>query len=263
MNLEFFDSHCHLEGIYRYLKLPYTFSVSSFVDYWPKEFAGCINVPLYDLGSFDKIMEQGHPKIFSAIGLHPLQAHQYNEDYEQSLKIHLEHPKVRALGEIGLDYYKGKDTADIQKKVFIKQLKIAQDFKLPIVIHSRKASHDTFKILKEYVPADHKIHIHCFSENIKYANLIMDHFKNAYFGFTGKLTYIQCEEVRESCKGIPLNRILAETDSPYMVPVSSKAKLTSPSFIPLIIEKIAELHKVDLKKAYLEIRNNNREMYNI
>ena len=206
-------------------------------------------------------INQGNPQIYGALGIHPHNANMYNDDMEECLKEHLKNPRVIALGEIGLDYHYNNSPQDIQKAVFERQCKLAVQLNMPIVIHTREAEQDTYEILEKAVPKDHKIHIHCYTDSWWLPEKVLPQWTNAYFGFTGVLTFKNSKVVQEVCSKIPLNRILSETDGPFMAPIPYRGKASNPGYIPFIVKKIAELHNADVKEAAAIIRQNCRDFY--
>lgn len=219
-------------------------------------------------------------KIVFSFGIHPHQANLYDENMEKRIIENMQAcgPLAVALGECGLDYYKNHSEPEAQRMAFIRQLKVAVSLKKPIVIHTREAEKDTLHLLKTHVPQDHKIHIHCFTDSAAFAKPVMAHFPNAYFGFTGVLTYDSAVNVQELVKNtIPLNRILLETDGPYMPanipgfnrnlgPTARSPKLRAISHcghIIFIAQKIAELKAVSLGTVLKQVRQNTKNLYAI
>jgi TatD DNase family protein len=217
-NEKFIDTHVHLEYILQKKKIQLSTLEEQLESKW---FDGCICIfcdPLgiSDLGMSEEILK--NEKVFGAFGFHPHHAKYYNEDTEKRLLKLLNHPKCIAYGECGLDYHYNHSPQEDQKKVFVQQLKLGVSTKKPIIIHTREAEKDTFDILKSNCPQDYKIHVHCFTDSAEFAESLLKEFPNLYFGFTGVLTYSKSTSLQSVVKDvIPLNRILLETDGPYMV----------------------------------------------
>ena len=171
--------------------------------------------------------------------------------------------KVVAIGEIGLDKYKGADEIEIQTKAFISQIAIAVSYNLPICIHSRRADDDTLKILKEHVPPNHKVHMHCFSGSLKFCKKLLKQWNNLYFGFTGDIIYSDRKTTDDVIKHIPLERIIAESDAPFMRPPDWHEEVSSPGLVPSIIRKIAEIKGVAENDAFTQLRDNCRDLYGV
>jgi len=142
------------------------------------------------------------------------------------------------------------------------QILRAVELNKPLVVHSRSAADDTYTILKDYMPSQHKVHLHCFTDTAQQAKRLLDAFPNMYFGFTGAITFNNAAAVCEAVKQIPMNRILLESDAPYMAPQPLKG-VSHSGHIPLIAQKIAELKAESLDTVLKNIRNNTRDMYGI
>ncbi|GFS15656.1 3'-5' ssDNA/RNA exonuclease TatD [Elysia marginata] len=227
----FIDTHCHIDFLYKRMGVPYTTQYKKFmanhVHSYPDNYEGCVAV-FCNPRTFnwhnpqDDILNlvSNENGVWLAIGCHPKSATEFGLSHEKGLRNRLSHPKVVALGEIGLDYSAKSFgfNADIQKKVLITQLKLAVEFKLPLVIHCRDADDDCIHIMTQYVPRHHKIHLHCFSRDPVTAQRWMDAFPNIFFGFTPVITYSSSWEPPLSAAQIPLDRVLLETDAPYFVP---------------------------------------------
>lgn len=277
---KYFDSHCHINGILQKMNLKSDFPFDFLSQKWPKGFDGCISIPLKNLSDFDSFFKIKHPKIFYAVGLHPLFIENYNQEYENKLiNYYLTDPRVRAIGEIGLDRYKGNSTIDLQKKYFIRQIKISNNIfqkslnsksnekrTIPIVIHTRRADNDTYDIIKNFVPRDKIMHIHCFSGSLSFCENVLSDWKNAFFGITGRILYDNKEisnHIKEIAKKVPINRILAETDSPYLSPPQLKQNYSTPALIPSIIKEVASVKGIDEECAFKQIRENCRFVYGV
>lgn len=182
--------------------------------------------------------------LYNAAGIHPEYANDVEDDYKDIIREICTREKTVALGEIGLDYhYEGYDR-DKQIKLFREQLEMAQELQLPVVIHSRDAAADTMDILKEYKP---KGVLHCYSGSAEYAKEIIR--LGMYIGFTGVLTFKNAKKAVETVKTIPLDRILVETDCPYMAPEPFRGKRSDSGMIVKVLEKIAELKGISAEEA--------------
>jgi TatD DNase family protein len=176
--------------------------------------------------------------VYSAVGIHPEYADIVNDEVIEELRNLAKHPKVRAIGEIGLDYYYEENPhREIQKAAFKLQMELAKELKLPVVIHDRDAHKDTLDILKEF-PGVIGV-VHCFSGSVEFAK---DCLKLGYYiGFTGVITFKNAKKIAEVAKVIPMDRILVETDCPYMAPEPLRGKRNQSDYIKYIIEKISEI----------------------
>jgi len=184
-----------------------------------------------------------YENIFLTIGLHPSEADIYNEQDICEIKSIIEkEPRIVAIGEIGLDYYYGKDNKKKQKELFIKQLNIAKEINLPVVIHTREATNETIEILKNY---NLKGVIHCFSGSLETANI---YIKMGYkLGIGGVLTF-KNSNLKEVIKKLDLTNILLETDSPYLAPEPVRGSKNEPANIPYIAKNMSIIKEVDEKE---------------
>jgi TatD DNase family protein len=206
-------------------------------------------------------IERGGPLVYGAVGLHPHHATDWDSSLEDRLRTHLRHPRVIALGETGLDFYRYRSPPDVQRCVFARQCELAVALGKPIVVHTRNASADTAAILDRCVPKNHKIHIHCFTDNPSFCHAILAVRPNAYFGVTGAATFASALNVHSVCRIVPLNRILAESDGPFMAPAPFIGQVATPGHIPLVVRAIAKLRGIDEATAFGTIRQNCREFY--
>lgn len=183
-------------------------------------------------------LSQKYDIFYAAVGVHPEHAEEFNDDVLKELRELAKFSKVKAIGEIGLDYYwEENPPKHIQKNTFRAQMKLAEELNLPVVIHDREAHGDTLEIMKEFPQV--KGIIHCFSGSVEFAKECL---KLGYFiGFTGVITFKNARKLLEVCEAVPLERILLETDCPYMAPVPFRGKRNQSDYIKYIIEKIAEI----------------------
>lgn len=192
--------------------------------------------------------------IYGALGIHPENADEFNDNVEKEIvNLISTNKKIIAIGEIGLDYYwKENPSREIQKDVFRRQMKLAEELNLPVVIHDRDAHGDTLEIIKEF-PEVTGI-IHCFSGSAEFA---VECIKLGYYiGIGGVVTFKNAKKVVEVVSKIPLERILVETDAPYMAPVPNRGKRNKSDYIAYIIEQIAEIKKLTPKEVNLAVNSN-------
>ncbi len=202
-----------------------------------------------------------YPYFYAAVGVHPSEVGDLTEDDMQALKqMTLENPKVKAIGEIGLDYHFDDDPPrDVQKKWFIRQLELAQELGMPIIIHSRDAASDTMEILKDMDGGRNGGVIHCYSYSREQAR---EYIKMGFhIGVGGVVTFKNSRRLQEVVEDIPLEKIVLETDSPYMAPVPFRGTRNSALNIPYIAEKIAEIKGVPVQKVYDQTYENALKMY--
>ncbi|ERI95284.1 hydrolase, TatD family [Clostridiales bacterium oral taxon 876 str. F0540] len=198
--------------------------------------------------------------FYAAVGIHPENADELNEDTLKELKELASNNKVRAIGEIGLDYYyEGNPSREIQKSVFRTQMELARELNLPVVIHDRDAHEDTLKILKEFPEV--KGVLHCFSGSVEFAKECLK--LGYYIGFTGVVTFKNAKKIIEVAKEVPLDRMLVETDCPYMAPTPFRGKRNRSDYIKYIIEKLSEIKEVTEEEISKLTIENIRRMLNI
>ncbi len=198
--------------------------------------------------AFDKVEKD--PMFDLAIGVHPSSAKRISEDERQAMYRYLSHPKVVAVGEIGLDYYWDQSFNDLQKEVFIEQIRQANKHQLPIIVHMRDSGKDLASLLQRH-PVDRKGVIHSFSdETLTKTFLNMGY----HLGFNGIVTFKNGDNVRRILEEVPVNRILSETDAPYLTPEPHRGKRNQPAYVSFVGKKLAELKDVseDEMKAILK-----------
>lgn len=213
-------------------------------------------------------LAEKYAQIFASVGLHP---HEFNSE-----KINLEealvgleelakNKKVVAIGEIGLDYFSHtenpitKEQKENQKKGFIAQLKIARELKLPVIVHCRDAYEDIFETIKNY--SDLKFVLHCYGGGKEMTKKFMD-LENSFFSVAGNITYAKPgAEILEVVKRLPLEKLLAETDCPYLAPLPHRGKRNEPAYLRYVIEKIAEIKEISAVKIAESTENNAEEVF--
>lgn len=185
-----------------------------------------------------------YENIYAAIGVHPHEASSYNDEVEKRLIELSKDKKVVAIGEIGLDYYYDNSPRDVQKEVFKRQIELAAKLKKNIVIHSRDAAKDTFDILKEaHEKYDFTALIHCFSQSV---DMMREYLKMGdYLALGGAVTFKNAKTPKEVAKAVDLDRLLLETDCPYMTPVPYRGKRNEPKFVKFSCQYIADLRQMD------------------
>ena len=192
--------------------------------------------------------------------MHPDEVGDLDEERFAYLKSQAQKEKVVAIGEIGLDYYWDNESHDVQKKWFIRQLDLARELDLPVIIHSRDAAADTLEIMKEHGKGLRGV-IHCFSYSIELAR---EYIKMGYhIGIGGVVTFKNGKKLKEIATEIPLDRILLETDCPYLAPVPFRGKRNSSLYIPYIAEEIANLKGITSEEVIAQTEQNGKELFRI
>lgn len=207
-----------------------------------------------------RLMEK-YPFIYGALGVHPSETAELNEENFFWLKQQYSLEKAIAVGEIGLDYYWKEPDRQIQQKWFRRQLRLAKEVKLPVVIHSREAARDTLDIMKEEKAEEIGGEIHCFSYTKEMAREFLN--MDFYFGIGGVVTFQNARKLKEAVEYIPLDKILLETDCPYLAPVPFRGKRNSSLNIPYVAEEIARIKGINSERV-IEITNYNaRKLFSI
>jgi TatD DNase family protein len=190
-------------------------------------------------------LAEAYEPVLATVGVHPHDARQVEADTWTRMEELLGHPKVVAVGEIGLDYHYDKSPRDQQRAAFIEQMRIARQARKPIVIHTREAWEDTWRLLEEHWEGGGIMH--CFSGGPAEARRALD--MGFYLAFGGVVTFPKAERVRQAALMTPLDRLLIETDAPYLAPVPLRGKTNEPSFVPHVAAKIAELRNISLAQV--------------
>ena len=199
--------------------------------------------------------------IYTSMGIHPCETGELTEENFKEIVKYLEEEKVKAIGEIGLDYYWNEPEKEIQEYWFRKQLQLAREKKLPIIIHSRDAAADTYKIMKEEKAEELEGVIHCYSYSKETARDYLNW--NYYFGIGGVVTFQNAKKLKEAVSYIPLTNILLETDSPYLAPIPYRGKRNSPLNLKLIAEAIAKIKEITVEEVIKVTTENTKKLYRI
>ncbi|OUM62740.1 hypothetical protein PIROE2DRAFT_10900 [Piromyces sp. E2] len=276
--IKYIDSHCHIDLTLKENKIEATLEEwEKFYKTFPDSFESCINVNFTpELIETGKIYTRYTDNVYSAVGIHPVMADLWTEDIKQTIismkkedddarkdNIKDTPNRIVGIGECGLDYtLSNKIEKSVQKQAFIDQIKLAHQLNLTLVIHTRDAEEDTWEILKEHLPQDLIVHIHCYTGTKEFAAKVLEKFPNVYFGFTGICTYRSAQNVRDTMKIIPLDRIVVETDSPYLAPSPTKGASNS-GMIPRIIKIMAKTKGITKEEMFKHCYENTKRLYNI
>ncbi|WP_062240365.1 TatD family hydrolase [Fictibacillus sp. FJAT-27399] len=199
--------------------------------------------------------------IYAAVGWHPVDAVDMTPEDLQWIEELAAHPKVVALGEMGLDYHWDKSPEDVQKDVFRQQIQLAKKVKLPIIIHNRDATQDVVDILKSEGAEEVGGIMHCYSGSLEVAKQCLD--MNFYISFGGPVTFKNAKKPKEVAKEIPIDRLLIETDCPYLSPHPLRGKRNEPSYVKYVAEAIAELREIPLEDLVKKTSDNARQLFGI
>jgi len=202
-----------------------------------------------------------HKYIYGAIGWNPEDAIDMTEDDFQLIQRNLTHPGIVALGEIGLDYHWDKSPKSVQHEVFRRQIRLAKKAGLPLIIHNREATEDTWRILKEEHAESIGGVMHCYSDNWDWAQKFID--LNFYISFGGPVTFKNAQLQRDTAAMVPLDRLLIETDCPFLSPQPFRGKRNEPARVRLVAEKVAELKGLSLEEMAKITTENARRCFRI
>lgn len=214
------------------------------------------------IASWDKIIKltEEYPFVYGAVGVHPDEAGTLDEKQFGRMKELLVREKIVAVGEIGLDYYWDRESHDLQKKWFIRQLELAREKNMPVIIHSREAAADTFQIMKQHAQGMKAV-IHCYSYS---AEMAAEYVKMGYYiGVGGVVTFKNAKKLKQVVKEIPLENIVLETDCPYLAPVPFRGKRNSSLYLMYVAEEIAEIKDVAVEKVIRQTEENSRNLYDL
>jgi TatD DNase family protein len=254
------DSHCHLdfpdfveEGVETLVERAKINRVENLL---------IISTHVARLDRYTAIADR-FPTVWTTIGVHPLHAHEDGERDVTSadlVKMANSHPKIVGIGECGLDYHYQADTKDIQQKVFREHLKAAIETDLPVIIHARDADQDIMAILSEFEGQGLRGVMHCFTASSELAKYALSIGFN--ISFSGILTFPKAVDLHELCKSIPLERLLVETDAPYLAPIPYRGKRNEPAYVSHTGRFLAKLHGIDEVDAARQTTDNFFKLFN-
>ena len=205
-------------------------------------------------------MAEKYPFMYAAVGMHPDEVGDLDDGRFEFMKKQCQKDKVVAVGEIGLDYYWDNEAHDVQKKWFIKQLDLARELDLPVIIHSREAAADTMEIMKEHGKGLRGV-IHCFSSS---KELALEYVKMGfYIGVGGVVTFKNAKKLKEVVEAVPLEHILLETDCPYLAPTPFRGKRNSSIYISYIADEVANIKGVTYEEVVAQTEQNGKDLFRI
>ncbi len=240
----FVDSHCHLDRLNLEAHGGDFSAMMAATEEAGVSHMLCIGVDLETFPDVQALAEQ-YPQVFASVGVHPL----YKESREPSVAELLEraaHPKVIAIGETGLDYFYAKEEREWQKRYFIAHIEAARQTGLPLVVHTRGAKDDTLNLLREHGGGDVKGVLHCFTEDLDMARQAIE--LGFYISISGIVTFRNAQSLRDTVKALPMEKLLIETDAPWLAPVPFRGKPNEPRFVANVAECVAELKGVSVEE---------------
>ena len=231
------DTHAHIDM----LEAPIESTLQLMKDFGVKKAV----IPSVEVSSMEKVIAaaEADENIYAMIGIYPSEAKTYTQEVEDRMIELAKNHKVKAVGEIGLDYYWDKSFVDLQKEVYVKQILLANKLNLPIVIHDREAHKDAYDLLLEYNQSS-KALFHCFSGSVEF---MRECVKKAV-------------KMKDVAREIPLDKLVLETDSPYLTPVPFRGKPNTPAYVRYVAEEIANLRQIPLNEL-IDITTNNAERF--
>jgi TatD DNase family protein len=197
--------------------------------------------------------------IYAAVGIHPHEADKINQQALDEIKELARKDKVVAIGEIGLDYYRGYSRQENQKPLFLSLLRLAKDLGLPLVIHTRSAQEDTLAMIREFLPL--KGVVHCFSGDSAFLKECLE--AGLLVSFTCNITYKKAENLRSLVKEVPLERLMLETDAPFLAPEGMRGRRNEPAFIKNLTEEVARLRREDKEEIARVTSENAKRFFNL
>jgi len=241
--MRFFDTHAHI-GLITEDPIDQLILVQEAVQEGVQHVVAVSN-NLVDFNQvYDNLKTDSH--VFHSIGISPSSVAQPGEDWEAKIQEGTRLERVIAIGEIGLDYYRKFGDRDSQVELFIRQLELAEKLELPVIIHNREAGSDVLEILRERLPRRGGV-LHCYSEDAAYAVKALE--LNLYISFAGNVTYRNARNLQDTAKRIPLERMLIESEAPFMIPAVHRGKRNKPSFIKDTAQFIAETRETPLEEV--------------
>jgi len=201
-----------------------------------------------------------HEKVYFTQGIHPHDAKDFDAEVESIIRNNSKLEKMLAVGEIGLDYFYDHCEPDIQKAAFSRQMQIADDLDLPVVIHTREACDDMASILKNFEKTNKKRGvIHSFTSSLKLAEYCLS--EGYFLGFNGIVTFNSAENVREVLSMTPLDQIVLETDAPYLTPIPYRGRPNHPKYLPFIAQKVADVKNIDVEEVLQQCYINSQKLF--
>ena len=206
-------------------------------------------------------LAEKYPFIYAAVGVHPDEVGELNEEKFNRLREWTKHEKAKAVGEIGLDYYWDKEQHDLQKHWFMRQMELAHEANLPIIVHSREAAKDTLDMIIAAKPLDLPGIIHCYSYSVEQAREYLN--MGYYIGIGGVLTFKNAKKLKEVAEYAPLSQIVLETDCPYLAPTPYRGKRNDSSMIAYVAEELAAIKQMPVEEVLRITNENGKKLYHI
>jgi TatD DNase family protein len=200
------------------------------------------------------------PQVYHAVGVSPSEVLNPGKDWFSHIEQSVRYPRVVAIGEIGLDYYRKFGDKKSQIELFITQLDLANKLSKPVIVHNREAGHDVLDILRDRMPSRGAV-LHCYSEDAEFAKKALD--LNIRFSFAGNLTYRNARNLHETVKILPLDRILVESEAPFMVPAEHRGKRNMPKYLPITVRFMAEMLQKEEQELAAQLWKNANKFFGL
>jgi TatD DNase family protein len=255
--MQYFDTHAHLGLIY-------DDPIEQLIVTQEARQAGVARIvsicnSLLDFGQVYENLKSAS-SVYHAVGVSPSEVQNPGKNWIQTVEQSAKLPRVVAIGEIGLDYFRKYGDRKSQIELFITQLELAAKLDLPVIIHNRDAGHDVLDILRERLPPKGGV-LHCYSEDADYARRALD--LNLYFSFAGNLTYRNARNLHETIGVLPLERILIESESPFMVPADYRGKRNMPAYLPITGRFLAEMLEMSEEETSTMLWENSNRFFGL
>jgi TatD DNase family protein len=248
------DTHAHL------FYPNFEDDINQIIDNAASNGVDAVIVPATDLKNCEETLKlcDRFSMIYGAVGVHPQDSKEWNNSWVKEIESFSKHPKVVAIGEIGLDYYHYYSPKQTQAEAFRSQIELALSLNKPIVVHNRESDSDMMDIISSYKNSRLRAQFHCFNGSIKDAKefIKMGH----YISFVGNVTFKKADSLREVLLNVDLNRLFIETDSPFMTPVPFRGKRNEPAFVKYVADKVAEVHNKSFDEI-AEITSRNAKQF--
>lgn len=254
MEIKYIDTHAHIDFEY---EINTDLIISQAQEKGVDKIINVSSSPI-----FDKVLEisSKYEFVYNTLGVHPHEAKDFTIDTQKNI-YSLKNDKTLAIGEIGLDYFYEYSEISIQKKVFLKQIEIAYGLNLPLVLHIRDAHDDALDILKNEIKNIKNAVVHCYSSSKSILKKYLD--LGLFVSFTGIISFPKATELREALSYAPLDRIMIETDAPYLAPIPHRGKTNYPKYIPIIASTVASVKNIELSNLAPILYSNSINFFNI
>lgn len=253
-----FDTHAH------YNDRQFDEDRAELLDSMPAGGVGLIMNACSNLGEMNGIITlcEKYPFMYGAVGIHPEDVDTASDGYLDEIAAYAKHPKIKAIGEIGLDYHWTTETKAEQQRILSEQTELARELKLPVIIHDREAHGDCIRILKEHKVWECGGVFHCYSGSAEMVRTVTEEL-GMYVSFGGSLTFKNSVKPRLAAQAVPLDRLLIETDSPYLAPVPYRGKRNSSLYLPQIIELLSQLRGITPEETERITTENGKRLFKI